>query len=102
MRDLEWGSIPGLVRSSAERFPDGEALVDGDVRLSFPALADAAERATAAVIAAGLAPGERAALWAPNIGEWVVAALGILGAGGVVVPLNTRFKGEEAGFVLAR
>ena len=32
--------------------------------------------------------------------EWVVAALGILGAGAVLVPLNTRFKGAEAAFVL--
>ena len=40
--DLEWGSIPGLARSAAERFGDAEAVVDGDVRLTFRELADAA------------------------------------------------------------
>ena len=55
-----------------------------------------------AFIAAGLEPGDRVGMWAPNIGEWVIAALGALGAGGVLVPLNTRFKGAEAAFVLER
>jgi acyl-CoA synthetase (AMP-forming)/AMP-acid ligase II len=34
--------------------------------------------------------------------EWVIAALGLLGAGAVLVPLNTRFKGPEAAYVLRR
>ena len=41
-------------------------------------------------------------MWAPNIAEWVFAALGAIGAGGVLVPLNTRFKGAEAAYVLGR
>lgn len=98
--DLEWGTVPRLVRSAAERFGSQEALVDGDTRLSFAELSAAVDGAAAAVVAAGLEPGERAAIWAPNIGEWVIAALGVLAAGGVVVPVNTRFKGEEAAYVL--
>jgi len=100
--DLEWGSIPRLVADAAERFGDAEALIDGAVRLSFAGLGEAAAEATRAVMAAGLGPGERAAVWAPNIAEWVIAALGVLGAGGVLVPLNTRFKGREAADILAR
>jgi acyl-CoA synthetase (AMP-forming)/AMP-acid ligase II len=100
--DLEWVSIPRLVQASATRFADLEALVDGDVRLSFPQLADAVREAAAAVIALGLEPGDRAAIWAPNMAEWVTAALGILSAGGVLVPLNTRFKGAEAAFILGK
>ena len=42
--DLEWGSIPHLARAAAVRFGDGEAVVDGDVRLSFAELAAAAAR----------------------------------------------------------
>jgi acyl-CoA synthetase (AMP-forming)/AMP-acid ligase II len=53
-------------------------------------------------MAAGIAPGDRVAIWAPNIWEWVVALLGAQSAGAVVVPLNTRYKGHEAGDVLAR
>ena len=39
-----------------------------------------------AAIAAGLQPGDRAAIWAPNSAEWVLAALGVQAAGGVLVP----------------
>jgi acyl-CoA synthetase (AMP-forming)/AMP-acid ligase II len=100
--DLEFVSVPGLVSAAAERFGDAEALADGEVRLSFRALADEALVVTRAAMAAGIAPGERVGIWAPNIAEWVVAALGLLGAGAVLVPVNTRFKGSEAAYVLRR
>jgi len=100
--DLEFGTIPRLVRASAERFPELDGLVDGELRLSFPELAARIEDAARAFMAAGLQPGDRVGVWAPNIAEWVIAALGALGAGGVLVPLNTRFKGAEATFVLGR
>ena len=100
--DLRWASIAGLVADAAERFGDAEALVDGPTRLSFRALADGALTVTRAVVATGLEPGDRVALWAPNSARWALAALGVLGAGGVLVPLNTRFKGPEAAYVLRR
>src|SRR5437763_8533550 len=100
--DLEWVSIPRLVLRAADAFGHLEALVDGDVRLTFPELAEAMRASTRAAIAAGIQPGDRASIWAPNCQEWVVAALGVLGAGGVLVPLNTRFKGQEAGYVLGK
>ena len=53
-------------------------------------------------MAAGIHPGDRVAMWAPNMAEWIVAALGLVGAGAALVPLNTRFKGPEAAYVLTR
>ena len=100
--DLLWGSVPGLVAAAAERFGDAEALVDGAIRLSFSELEAEALRVTAAAMAAGIGPGDRVAIWAPNMAEWVLCALGLLGAGAVLVPLNTRFKGPEAAYVLKR
>ena len=100
--DLRWGSIPGLVSDAATRFGDAEAVVDGDVRLSFSELERDALGVTAAAMAAGIHPGDCVALWAPNMAEWIVAALGLVGAGAALVPLNTRFKGPEAAYVLNR
>ena len=57
---------------------------------------------TRAAIAAGIHPGDRVAMWAPNMAEWIVAALGLVGAGAALVPLNTRFKGPEAAYVITR
>ncbi|RYE01387.1 MAG: fatty acid--CoA ligase, partial [Sphingomonadales bacterium] len=58
--------------------------------------------ARTAMLARGIAPGDRVAIWAPNIPGWIFAALGAQICGAALVPLNTRFKGEEAGDVLRR
>ncbi|MBV9412252.1 MAG: fatty acid--CoA ligase family protein, partial [Acidimicrobiia bacterium] len=47
-------------------------------------------------------PGDRVAIWAPNTWEWVVALGGLHSAGAVLVPLNTRFKGQEAAYILQK
>jgi acyl-CoA synthetase (AMP-forming)/AMP-acid ligase II len=95
-------TIPGVVARAAERFADAEAFVDGDVRLSFAELADEVDRVARAFVASGIEPGDRVAIWAPNCLEWALAELGLHTAGAVLVPLNTRFKGKEAGFVLSK
>jgi HIP---CoA ligase len=100
--DLTWVSVPGLVRDAADRFGDGEAVVDEAVRLSFSGLAAAVDQAARAAMAAGVGRGDRVAIWAPNCWEWIVAALGVHAAGGVLVPINTRFKGREASYILER
>src|SRR5262245_8456883 len=95
-------TIPQLVRAAAERFGDRHAIEDGDVTLTFRDLAAAGMRAARAFCAAGIAHGDRVAIWAPNIYEWVVAAIGLQSAGGVLVPLNTRMKGREVAYILEK
>ena len=102
MADRPWSTICELVDDAARRFPDLEALVDGDVRWTFPELRDRIRASARALMASGIEPGDRVAVWAPNIWEWVVAGLGIHLAGGVLVPVNTRFKGREAEFILQK
>jgi acyl-CoA synthetase (AMP-forming)/AMP-acid ligase II len=96
------GTLPALASAAAQRFGERTAVEDGGVRLSFAELEGAARRATRGFLAAGVAPGDRVAVWAPNQHEWIVAALGVHGAGGVLVPINTRWKGAEAGYVLRK
>jgi acyl-CoA synthetase (AMP-forming)/AMP-acid ligase II len=102
--DIRWDqmTIPRMLRRAGERFGAALALDDEGVRFSFTELAAEAERAARAFLAVGLRPGDRAAIWAPNLWEWVVAALGIHSAGGVLVPLNTRYKAAEAGYILRK
>ena len=104
--DLQWGTIPGLVEDAAARFGAAEAVVDAHgpggttVRLTFDQLAEEVADATRAVLANGIERGDRVAIWAPNCAEWVLAALGAVGAGALLVPLNTRYKGAEAAYIL--
>jgi acyl-CoA synthetase (AMP-forming)/AMP-acid ligase II len=91
-----------MVEAAAAAFGDASAVEDGDVRLSYRELHAAGLQATRAFAAAGLQAGDRVGVWAPNLVEWIVAAIGLQAAGGVLVTLNTRFKGAEAGYVLRK
>ncbi|GAA5052000.1 FadD3 family acyl-CoA ligase [Nocardia callitridis] len=99
---MTWTTIPEMVLSAADRFGDAEAVVDGPLRLSFRELAERVRRAAGAFAAAGIDKGDRVALWAPNSAEWIIAAFGLLTAGGVLVPINTRFTDAEAGEIIVR
>jgi len=100
--EVSWPTLPAMVRDAARRMGDADAVVDGDRRIGFRALADAIDQAARALLASGIERGDRVAVWAPNSLEWIVAALAATTAGGVLVPVNTRFRGTEAAFILAR
>jgi acyl-CoA synthetase (AMP-forming)/AMP-acid ligase II len=97
-----WETIPEMVLSTADRFGDLEAIVDGQSRLSFTELVSRVRCAAGAFAEAGVSPGDRVAIWAPNSAEWIIAAFGLLTAGGTLVPVNTRFKEAEAFDIIAR
>ena len=91
-----------MVFSAADRFGDAEAVVDGPLRLTFAEVVERIRCAAGAFADLGIGKGERVAIWAPNSAEWIIAAFGLLTAGGVLVPVNTRFKTEEAGDIIGR
>jgi HIP---CoA ligase len=95
-------TVPSCLRAAAADSPDVEAVVDDDVRLTYAALSDRADQFARALIAAGVQPGEAVSIWAPNSAQWIVAALGTFAAGAVLVPVNTRYKGAEAQYLLAK
>ena len=100
--DQQFLSIPNVIRVAASRFGGAPALVDGAYRWNFRDLEQRMLEAVKATLALGIKPGDRVGLCAPNSAEWIVAALGILGAGGVIVPLNTRFKAPELSYILRK
>src|ERR671921_1424047 len=77
---------------------DREALVYGEERITYADLQEQVERLAGALAARGLGDGAPIALVLPNVPEFVVAFLGILRAGAVVVPLNPHFKEAELEF----
>lgn len=93
-------TIPAALARAAASWPTAEAVVDGEERLSFADL-DAQTAAVArALVASGVRAGDRVSVWAPNGAAWVRVALGVYRAGAVLVPINSRFKGQEAARVL--
>ncbi len=101
-RQPNWQTIPEMVLNAADRFGDAEAVVDGPLRFTFAELVERIRCAAGAFADLGVEKGDRAAIWAPNSAEWIIAAFGLLTAGGVLVPVNTRFKTEEAHDIIVR
>ncbi|MCV7021657.1 FadD3 family acyl-CoA ligase [Mycolicibacterium aichiense] len=98
----DWQTIPEMVLSAADRFGDSEAVVDGPLRLSFAEVAHRVRCAAGAFANLGVEKGDRVAIWAPNSAHWMIAAFGVLTAGGIVVPVSTRYKQAEAADIITR
>jgi HIP---CoA ligase len=89
-------TIPAVLREAADRYGDLEAIVDGERRMTFAEVLEAVSGIERALIGSGVGPGDRVALWAPNGVEWVIISFAVYGVGAVLVPINTRYKGDEA------
>ena len=94
-------TIPSAVTASIAARPDVEAVVEPGRRVTYRELGELVSTSTRAMMAAGVEPGDRVAIWAPNGLGWIVAALGAQSAGAALVPINTRWKGDEAAYVLS-
>lgn len=95
-------TVPAALEHAADAFGDHEAVVEGSVRWTFTQLQAEALRVARALRASRVGPGDRVALWAPNSARWIAASFGVYAAGAVLVPVNTRFKGNEAAHVVGR
>ena len=96
------GTIPAALERAVREFGDAEAVVDRSNRWTFAQLHAESRRVARALDASGIRPGDRVGLWSPNSARWIAASFGVYAAGGVLVPVNTRFKGREAAHVLGR
>ncbi|MBC7592683.1 MAG: long-chain fatty acid--CoA ligase [Kineosporiaceae bacterium] len=93
-------SVAMILAESARRTPDKLALVQGELRLTYAGLWRDARRYGAALAGHGLGPGDRIALVAPNVADFVRAYYGILALGAVVVPVPTLLNTEEAAYIV--
>lgn len=98
----EISTLPGALAAAAQRWADKPAIIDGDITVSFSELEERARECARSFIGNGMAAGDRFAIWAPNSIDWQVTALGGQLAGCVMVPLNTRYKANEAADILTR
>ena len=94
------GSIPTstaeLLDNAATQFGDKPFIVDNGRSMSFSDLSTDVKALACSLVAKGFRHGDRAAIWAPNCAEWIIAALAIQYVGGTLVTVNTRYKASEA------
>ena len=95
-------TIPAALGEAADRFGEHPAYVQGEETVSFLDLLRRVRRAARGYVALGLEPGDRVCVWAPNSIGWVVAALATSYAGGVLVPVHSRYTDAEGADAVER
>lgn len=87
---------------TAAKFGSRTALVHGTTRLSWAEVAEDSRRLAKALLAQGIRRGDNVALWLPNHPQWILMWLAAVRIGAAVVPINTRYKPDEAAYILAK
>jgi long-chain acyl-CoA synthetase len=97
-------TIDSLIRESCQKYSDQPALCYKLAgvwqNMTYGALWELSDRVAAGMIRNGFNVGDHAALLAPSSPQWVAAYLGILKAGGVVVPIDKELKSAELRHIL--
>jgi len=90
----------GVLRKAAFTAPDVEAVVCGTDRITFSHLAEHVDAIKRGLLNLGVAAGDHVAVCVGNGSRWVELFYAITGVGAVVIPVNTRYRGEEMRHVL--
>ena len=99
-RSKEPQTIVEALEQAADRFSEINAVIDADEILTFHQLCSSAKEVARALIAIGVKSGDRVAIWAPNSVRWIQCSFGVYFAGAILVPMNTRYTGTEAKYIL--
>lgn len=95
-------TVGALLRHLADALPDHEGLVyrDRGLRLTFRQLEDHTRRVARGLMAHGVTAGDRVAVWATNVPEWVALQFALAKIGAVLVTVNTALRGHEVEYLL--
>ncbi len=94
------GTFPELLAARAAA--STPCLFDRDCPVSYAALDEESRRVAAGLADLGVRPGDRVALWLPNVPAWLAAFLACARLGAIAVAVNTRFRSHELADILGR
>jgi fatty-acyl-CoA synthase len=90
-----------FVRRTRALYPDREAVVDGDLRLSYAQFFERCDRWSAALQRLGVRKGDRVAYIAPNTHAQLESFYAVPQIGAVVVPINYRLTADDFAYIMA-
>jgi fatty-acyl-CoA synthase len=91
-----------LLADIAEEQPDAPAFFHGESTLSFAELQDCAARAAQGLADLGVVPGDRVALWLPNVPAYPILYFACARLGAIAVAVNTRYRAVEVADIVGR
>jgi acyl-CoA ligase (AMP-forming) (exosortase A-associated) len=92
--------LADLLGQSARRSPESLALRAGARDLTYASLYGLTQRFASGLLASGIGPGDRVAVYLPKTIETVAASFGAAAAGAVFVPVNPVLKGAQVGHIV--
>src|SRR5690606_36218160 len=93
-------NVSKLLAINGNKYPDKEALICGEQRLTYRQWNEAANHLARLLEQRGVQPGDKIVLMMPNVPEFAILYFAIIRAGGIVVPINPRFSHDEAAYIL--
>lgn len=93
--ELEFDTALEMFAATVARAPDGDAIRYYDGRISARELDELTDAFAVGILDAGFSPGERVAIYAQNIPQFVIAQLGTWKAGGTAVSANPMYRTRE-------
>jgi long-chain acyl-CoA synthetase len=94
-------NLASLLADTAQRSPDQIAITFEGAEVSFRTLDEQAAKVAGGLVAAGIARGDRVALWLPNHPAFAATMYGAWRAGATVVPIHAGLTGPEARHILS-
>src|SRR6188472_4824532 len=91
-----------LLAEWAEQTPDATAFLHGEKTISFAELHEQAARAAHGLADLGVGPGDRVALWLPNVPAYPILYFACARLGAIAVAVNTRFRAVEVADIVGR
>lgn len=100
--ELAVRDVVALVAEQAAAHPQAAAVVTGAARWTYAELDRGAERIAAGLLASGMPPGARVGVMLDRCPELIATVLGVMKAGGAVVPLDVSYPSERIALMTAR
>ncbi len=102
---MEWlpkRTLGAVLERAATQFGDREALVFEDQCWTYTELNAQTDRLAKGLMALGVEPEERVAVWMTNRPEWLLLMFAIARVGGCIVPLNTRYRTDDVAYTVTQ
>jgi len=97
---LEGVTLGKALRHSAQIHGETPFLIDHQQRMSFAGFDQWVDRIAGSFLASGIRHGDHVAIWLANTPHWVAVFCACARIGAVLIPINTRYKTEEAAYIL--
>ncbi|HEY6968552.1 MAG TPA: long-chain-fatty-acid--CoA ligase [Candidatus Angelobacter sp.] len=89
-----------FARRARRLYADREAVVDGDVRLSYSQFFERCDRWSSALQKLGVRQGDRVAYIAPNVRAQLESFYSVLQIGATLVPINYRLTADDFAYLI--